>query len=141
MAAAETTTVQEFDLRRRALSDLVGQWKADCDSVRQVWDIEDLIAQQTSAAMLACELVEHFRSHGEFPDAEILYSHFIDMAERWLTSAKELQELADSANARGAAVKGLDRLNNSIEQISEIINEDRFASDASSAGGALDDWE
>lgn len=106
-----------------------------------MWRLEDLVAEWLRLACNAHELRDHYCEHGQFPNSGAAYSYFIEILDDAPQCGRELDNLICMFESQGYQVEGSNGLRREIDRFHEIINEDRFATNASFAGGTLDDWD
>jgi hypothetical protein len=135
------STLKEFDVHARGVVNLVVTWKRERATVRAFWRLEDLTAEWLRLAEQAHELRGYYCEHGQFPNAGATYSYFVEIVDESVGCGRELDDLIGMFEAERHSVNGADKLRRGIDTLQEIIDEDRFATNASFGGGALDDWD
>ncbi|MEX0712134.1 MAG: hypothetical protein WD278_07275 [Pirellulales bacterium] len=136
------STLREFDLQSRGVVKLLEEWRTKHAAVRKVWKTEEVIAVYLSAIEAATSLFDYYRQNGHFPHSEQQYapfSYFVQLLEQMLLAANELEDVASRLEDEGFEINGTSRLREGIEKLTEVVAEDRFAIEAASASGALDD--
>ncbi len=135
------SSLKEFDLHARGVVNLVETWKREHAAVRAFWKLEDLTTEWLRLCESAHELHAHYCEHGQFPNSDATYSYFVEILDEGVRCGQELDNLLCMFEAEGYAVNGADRLRRGIDSLQGIIDEDRFATNASFESGALDDWD
>lgn len=135
------STIKDFDVHARGVINLVKSWKTEHAAVRAVWKLEDLTSEWLRLSEKAHDLQRYYCEHGEFPNLSATYSYFVDIVGDAVGCGRELDDLISMFEGEGHSVEGADRLRREIDRLQEIINEDRFATNASFGGGVLDDWD
>ncbi|HEX7449925.1 MAG TPA: hypothetical protein VF306_20360 [Pirellulales bacterium] len=136
-----SSTIKEFDLQAKGVVKLVECWKQHHAAVRAVWKIEDLVNEWLRLSQTASELFAHYCEHAQFPNSSATFSYFISVVEEAARCGAELDDIAGMFETQGYQVTGADKLRERIDQLREIVSEDRFATDAAFQGGALDEWD
>jgi uncharacterized protein YjiS (DUF1127 family) len=135
------SSLEEFDVHTRGVVNLVQAWRSADSAARAVWRLEDLTAEWLKLAGKAHELRDYYCEHGQFPNSEATYSYFVEILDGAAKCGLDLDGLICMFEAEGYEVKVADALRRGIDRFHEIIDEDRFATNASFGGGALDEWD
>lgn len=134
-------SLEDFDIHARGVVSLVETWKSEHTAVRGVWRLEDLTAEWIKLAAKAHELRACYCEHGQFPNSGATYSYFVEVLDEAAKCGRDLDGLVRMFEGEGHEVAGADALRRGIDKFQEVIDEDRFATNASFGGGALDEWD
>lgn len=134
-------SIKEFDVHARGVVNLVEIWKNEGVAVRTVWKLEDLTREWLRLAERAHDLRKHYCEYGEFPQSAATYSYFVEILDDGVRCARVLDDLVCMFETESYSIDGANRLRREIDRLQAIIDEDRFATNASFDGGLLDDWD
>jgi hypothetical protein len=135
------SSLKEFDVHARGVVNLVEAWKTRHAVVRAVWRVEDLAGEWLRLFASAHELHDYYCEHARFPNSDATYSYFVEILEQCVRCGRELDDLVGMFEGEGHAVARAEELRRGIDKLQEIVDEDRFATNASFGGGSLDDWD
>jgi len=111
-------TLRELELKCRGAQDIAEAWNENHVEVRQVWRIEDLLAELLSCFEVLEYMQKHYERFGSLPsDAD--YHHFVNVLRIYRLAAKLACELADQYTEY--EIDHLDKLKQSTTFVHAVI--------------------
>lgn len=135
------SSIKEFDVHARGVVNLIETWKKERTAVRAAWKLDDLTCEWLKLAEGAHGLRKHYCEKGGVPNSATTYSYFIDILDDGVRCGRELDDLIGMFEAEGYSVERSDQLRREMDRLRAVIDEDRFATNASFDSGALSDWD
>ena len=121
------STLRDFDIRSRGSANLLHEWQVQHATVRDLWNIEDLIGVVTDAIATAVEIYEQYRNQGKFPGGDSIptsespISYFIAVAQNVHGTARIVDDLGAKYEVDGFQVDGLMSLRTWIARLDGIL--------------------
>lgn len=141
LGATMCATIKDFDVHAKGVARLVESWKERHAAVRALWRLEDLVGEWLRLFATAGEIFAYYCEHGQFFNAEATFSYFVDILEETVRCGGEVDDLVCMFETQGYSVDRTDELRRGITKLQDIVEEDRFATNAAFHGGALDEWD